>query len=108
MILAAQSGNVLPLADWVQFAVNLGAFAVVVALGIRGLLWFKPSVDRLKQDLDAALNKLEERDRFDRDVVIPTITQNNILYKETTEVVKEALIVIRELTDRRPPPRSRG
>lgn len=55
---------------------------VLIIMSTVGIVWFKPSVDRLLKDLDAVTKKLEERDAILRDIVVPAVTESNQLLKE--------------------------
>jgi hypothetical protein len=66
---------------------------------LAGWIWARPSVDRLKQDLDLALSKLEDRNRFDREVVVPAIISNSDQLEEVVEVIKANADVMKRATE---------
>jgi hypothetical protein len=76
-----------------------GILGVVVIGFISGWLWAKPSVDRLQRDLDVAIQRLDERNRFDREVVVPAITSNSDQLEEVVEVIKANADVMKRCTD---------
>lgn len=72
-----------PTSDLLKTILAYGVTPVVLILmSTLGIVWFKPSVDRLLKDLDAVTKKLEERDAILRDIVVPAVTESNQLLKE--------------------------
>jgi hypothetical protein len=85
-------------ADPVLFA-QYGILGIVVIGFVSGWLWAKPSVDRLQRDLDVAIQRLDERNRFDREVVVPAITSNSNQLEEVAEVIKANADVMKRCID---------
>lgn len=78
LTLAAEVSN-----DITKIILSYGISPVVlITMSIAGLVWFKPSVDRLLKDLDAVTKKLEERDAIIRDIIVPAVTESNQLLRE--------------------------
>lgn len=78
-ILAAADGT----NDVTKLVLSYGITPIVlIAMSTAGIVWFKPSVDRLLHDLDAVTKKLDDRDALLRDIIVPAVTESNQLLRE--------------------------
>lgn len=70
--------------DVLQF-LQYGVLGLVIVAALMGWIWFKPGVDNLLSDRDRLNNQLDMLNTFNREVVIPAITQSNELMRQITE-----------------------
>lgn len=68
---------------------NLGVLGALSIAAIRGLVWFKPGVDRLQSDLDRALADLRRLEELDREVIIPALTKATELMQRLNEEIRQ-------------------
>jgi hypothetical protein len=72
-----------PSQDVLKLVLSYGITPIVlIMMSTAGIVWFKPAVDRLLQDLDAVTKKLDERDALLRDIIVPAVTESNQLLRE--------------------------
>lgn len=84
---------------------NLGAFVLFFALGIRGFVWLKPSVDELKENVVAARAEGAEiraenqkLNAFARDAVMPALAAATAANNSTADALEEMARECREMT----------
>lgn len=70
--------------DFLQF-LQYGVLGLVIVAALMGWIWFKPGVDSLLSDRDRLNAQLDMLNQFNREVVIPAITQSNELMRQITE-----------------------
>lgn len=61
---------------------QFGVLGLVIVASLAGWIWFRPAVDNLLSRLDRLEKKLDEREDFIRNVMVPAVHESNDLLKE--------------------------
>lgn len=68
--------------------VNLGAFVMFFALGLRGFVWLKPAVDELKDLVKELRAENQKLNQFARESWVPALTTANEANERTADAIK--------------------
>jgi hypothetical protein len=77
--------------------VNLGFAGLLLWSGIRGLIWLRPSVDQLKEDLKDLKDENKRLNTFLRETAVPALTTANDLSERSTEAITDATALMQQL-----------
>jgi hypothetical protein len=79
--------------------INLGFAGLLLWSGIRGLIWLRPSVDQLKEDLADLKAENKKLNDFLRETAVPALTTANDLSEKSTEAIGDATALMQQLVN---------
>lgn len=66
---------------------QFGVLGLVIVAALAGWIWFKPAVDNLLDRLERLEKKLDDREDFIRNILMPAVSESNELLKEVAAIL---------------------
>lgn len=85
--------------DFIDLLFQYGIPGLVIAALLIGLLWTKPSVDRLISDKERAENQRDELLRVYEEKMLPALTDSIIITRDLKPVIQEVAIVLAHIKE---------
>lgn len=86
-------------ADFVTLLLQYGIPGMVIAALLVGLLWAKPSVDRLIRDKERAEQQRDELLRIYEEKMLPALTDSIVVTRDLKPVIVEVMAVLAQVKD---------
>lgn len=85
--------------DFVNLLFQYGIPGLVIAALLIGLLWAKPSVDRLIRDKERAEEQRDELLRIYEEKMLPALTDSIVVARDLKPVIQEVTAVLAQVKD---------